>query len=478
MKKKLIENYIYNLMYQLLAIIVPLITTPYISRILGASNIGANSYVAGIVSYFGLAAMTGTASFGQREIAKRQKKKNEKEKIFWDVFYFRFFCTIVVWIIYIIFIHFFVQRYVVLYYIYMLSFLSWIFDISWYFQGIENFKITAIRNGIVKIIATILIFVLVKNSNDLWIYSLIYVVSTLIGNLTMIPALSREINFNRIHISNVFSKAYGIFSLFLPVIAIQIYTVLNQTMLGFWSTTTQVGYYYQANQIINLLMAILTSFTAVLGPRIAFLYGEKKFAEIREYAYRSISLLYFLSLPMYAGCILVSKSFVPIFFGFGYAPVANIMNILSLLFVFLGMGQITGSFLISLERQKVYTIAVTVTAIVNFTLNYVVLTNFHGSAQDVASITVLSEFICTGIQLWGLKDIFDITKTLKDFIKYGSISMCMLFFVQYATIPVADNKLIYIFAQIIAGGVFYFGVLILMRDRNLNSLLISIKRKL
>lgn len=185
MNGKLSLNYFYNLIYQFLAIALPIITVPYVSRTLGASALGEYYYITAIVSYFSVFAILGTTDYGQREIAKRQKDKEERSKLFWNIFYFRILCTVVTFFVYIFFIIFFPLKYRNLLLVNILSFISWICDVSWYFQGMENFKVTAIRNGLVKILATIFIFILIKKPSDVVLYAFIYVLATLIGNLTM-----------------------------------------------------------------------------------------------------------------------------------------------------------------------------------------------------------------------------------------------------------------------------------------------------
>ena len=320
MNSKLSLNYFYNLMYQFLAIALPIITVPYVSRTLGASALGEYYYIAAIVSYFNIFAILGTTDYGQREIAKRQEDKVDRSKLFWNILYFRIICTLITLAIYIIFIIVFPQKYRLLLIINLLSFVSWIFDVSWYFQGIENFKVTAIRNGLVKILATILIFILIKKPSDVSLYTFIYVVAGLIGNLTMVPYLRGEIIFEKFQIKSVFKHVKGILSLFLPVVAIQLYTVLNRVMLGALSTSNQVSYFSQIMTVINLSLSIISAFVGVLTPHIANVYGKGLIKEIKKLSRLAINFVYLLSLPMMLGCLVCGDIFVPIFFGYQYKP--------------------------------------------------------------------------------------------------------------------------------------------------------------
>ena len=157
----IIKNYIYNLSYQILAIIVPLITTPYVSRILHADGIGIYSYTGTITTFFSLFAALGVNSYGQREIAYFQNEKKKRSIVFWELFLCRVVTTLVVCIIYFLFAVF-SGKYRNYYFIQIFTLLSVMVDISWFFQGIENFKVVAIRNVLIRIVTVFLVFIFVQ----------------------------------------------------------------------------------------------------------------------------------------------------------------------------------------------------------------------------------------------------------------------------------------------------------------------------
>ena len=402
MNKKVLKNYLYNLTYQMLNIIMPFITAPYISRVLGPSGVGDYNYIYGIVSYFGVFAATGTVAYGQREIAKRQDDLVKRSHMFWDIFYFRLVSTILVAVIYSYFTIYYLNQYRLLLLVNYISVLSWILDVSWYFQGVENFKVTAVRNSLVRIISTVMIFLFVKNRTEVWLFTLIMCGSSFIGNLTMLPYLKDEIKFTKVSFKEIFSKAKGIMSLFLPVIAIQLYTVLNKVMSGAMSSSKEVGYYSQGNQVITIGTTVIYAFVAVLTPRVAALYIEKKDSQIKEYMSEAIANVYFLGLPMMLGCIAVAKIFVPVFFGQGYEPVVLLIQIMSVLFIIIGIDQLVGTFLVSMNKQNIFTLAVSVAAIVNVIFNTLFIYLGMG-ALGVAYATIISELSTTIIEIIGLR---------------------------------------------------------------------------
>ena len=168
---RLIKNFVYNTSYQILILIAPLITTPYISRVLGVTNIGIYQYVQSIAYYFILVGAVGTTLYGQREIAYLQDKPIERSRTFWEIVIFRclatIFCLLIYW-----FIFCNEGAYGIIYIIFTIDIIANAFDITWFFMGIEDFKITVIRNALIKISGIISVFIFVKEKDDLAVYSL------------------------------------------------------------------------------------------------------------------------------------------------------------------------------------------------------------------------------------------------------------------------------------------------------------------
>lgn len=183
-KKNIAKNYLYNLGYQILALVLPLITTPYLSRVLGAENIGIYSYTLSITTYFILFGSLGVSMYGQREIAYVQDDLKKRSCAFFEIFIMK--CITLSISLGLFYLSFCLDGQYHLYYlILILEIIANIVDISWYFQGLEEFKKTVIRNSLVKLISVVCIFLFVKSSNDLSKYFVIYVLSTFLGNLSL-----------------------------------------------------------------------------------------------------------------------------------------------------------------------------------------------------------------------------------------------------------------------------------------------------
>ena len=221
---KTLKNYFYNLAYQITALIVPFVTTPYISRIFGADGIGKYAVSYAIAQYFTLVGLLGINTYGVRQIAYYRDDKKNLYKIFWNLNYMRFITMGVSIFLFVIYIVFFVRESERIIYIAQSGvLLSSFFDISWYFSGTEQFKFTAIRNILVKLLGMILVFIFVKEKEDVWLYSFILALSLLLGQLSMWRIAFRSIPLVRPDTKMIKMFLKETFRLWIPAIAINIY---------------------------------------------------------------------------------------------------------------------------------------------------------------------------------------------------------------------------------------------------------------
>ena len=273
-KKSITRNYIYNMIYQILTLILPLITTPYLSRVLGAEGIGIYSYTYAIVTYFVLFGSLGVSLYGQREIAYAQDNVEARKKTFIEIVIFRFIAVFISMIFYnIFFIH--GEKYNLYYKILTLELLASAFDISWFFQGIEEFKRTVTRNILVRICSVTFVFIFVKNKEDLAKFVLIYSLADLLGNMTLWLYLPKYLKGGKIKNINVIVHIVPIIMLFIPQIANQIYKILDTTMIGkIVEDKSETGFYEQSQKVIRLLLTIVTSLGVVMIPRMANKIGR------------------------------------------------------------------------------------------------------------------------------------------------------------------------------------------------------------
>ena len=463
MTKSVKKNYIYNLIYQIVAIILPFITTPYLSRVLGATNIGVYGYTLSISAYFILFGSLGIALYGQREIAYEQNNIKKYSKSFIEILSLRIITmTISLTLFYLIFcINGEFNNY---FKILTLELIANTLDISWFFQGLEEFKKTVGRNLIIKTISVILIFIFVKTKNDLNIYFIIYTVSILIGNLSLWLYLPKFITLKYIKKLNLKKHFKATLVLFIPQIAIQIYTILDKTMLGtIIVNKAEVGYYTQAEKMIKLMLTIITSLGTVMLPRIASSYAKGDSETIKIYITRAFNLVFLISIPMIVGIICISNVFVPWFFGKGYDKVIPIMIILTPILLFIGMSNVIGmQYLLPTKKQKEYTYSVIIGAIVNFLINLILIPKY--GAIGAAIGTIIAEATVTAAQISYTKKYIDYKKILKLTKNYFISSIVMLIMIIVVKV-IIGNSLLSMFVQVGVGVITYGICLLIMKDK-------------
>ena len=472
MRRSIKTNYIYNLAHQVISIILPLITTPYISRMLGSNGVGIYSYAMSITTYFILFGTLGISLYGQREIAYNQNSKSKRSKIFWELFVFRLITMVISMAIF-FFMFAYKGEYHVYFRILLLEMLANIFDISWFYYGLEDFKKIAIRNILIEIVAALSLFVFVKDSSDTSIYVFIYSVRTLlIGILTWIGVHNLIELPKKLEVFRHFKKTIY---LFIPQVAIQIYTVLDKTMIGaILNDMDEVGYYEQSQKIIKAMLVLVTGVTTVMMPRIASFYSENRKDKIIEYMNKTFKFVFMFTIPLMFGTIVVSDTFAPMFFGVGFEKVPTIMKILSAIIIFISISNITGNqYLLSVKREKEYTISVIVGAIVNVILNYILIRYYKSYGAAIA--TVIAELCVTVVQLYFVRKDFKLRDIFRGSIHYW-IAGIIMFFVCLFLDAQLEHLMMSVIVETCFGIIVYFVLLLLFKDRFLMELSENVKK--
>ena len=475
-KKSVVRNYMYNLIYQILILILPLVTTPYLSRVLGPEGVGIYGYTYSIVTYFVLFGSLGIALYGQREIAYVQNDVSKRKKVFLELVIFRFITLIVAVLIYcLVFVR--GQKYHQYYLILLIELIAAGFDISWFFQGIEEFKKTVFRNVLVRIVSVSLVFIIVKTRGDLWKYILIYSVADLLGNLLLWVYLPKYLKGGKIGKLNLKIHFIPLLMLFIPQVTAKIYNLLDTTMLGaIVSDKQETGYYEQSQKVIRLLITIVTSLGVVMVPRVASIYASGDNKKINAYIKNSFNFVFFISFPMMFGIASISKQFVPIFFGKGYDKAATLIIIFCPMILLMGIENVIGTqYMLPTKRQKKYTISVLLGVISNFILNLILINLWQSIGASIA--TILSQVIVDGAQIYFVRKDIKWKPLIRIAVRYLVASIIM-FIVCLLVKLIIHAPVISIVIQIIVGIGAYIGMLILFRDKFLNTIIGRVKEKI
>ena len=448
------KNFIYNIIYQLLILILPLITVPYVSRILGAEGVGTYSYTYSIAYYFVILSMLGINNYGNRTIAKNRDKKEILSKEFYGLYFFQLITSLSMFLIYILYLLFFCKQYKVISTIQAIYVLSSVFDINWFFFGVEKFKLTITRNAIVKILALVLTFLLVKSSQDLWKYTIIMAGSTLISNILLIPFLFKYVKYEKINKEDIVKHLKPCIILFLPVIAVSIYRIMDKIMLGILSTVKEVGYYENSEKIINVPLTIITALGTVMLPRVTNMLSNNKEDEVKKVLDKTMPFIMFLALPMVFGILIVSKDFSLIFLGSEFEKSGHLIQLLSITILFLSWGNVIRTqYLIPKERDREYIISAFLGAFINFIMNLIFIPKYQSIGACIG--TIMAEFIVMFYQTWKVRKELPIKKYIKNSTQFLIKSIIMFIIVVLLGMAIKENRLLRIILQVLIGILIY-----------------------
>lgn len=381
------KNFIYNLIYQILILIIPLITAPYLSRVVGVSGVGTYSYTYSIVYYFMLLTLLGINNYGNRTIAKVRDNKEKRSKEFWSMYILQLFMGTIMLILYLGYVLIFDVKYKQIALIQSLFIFSSILDINWFFFGLEEFKTTITRNTFVKIATVILIFLIVKNKDDLWKYTLIMSSMTVLSQVILWYALKNKVGFVKIQKKDIIKHIKPNLILFIPVIAISLYKMLDKVMLGSMTNVIEVGYFENAEKIANIPMTIISALGTVMLPRMSNIIAKGEEDKVNNYITKSINFVMFLSMAMCFGLVAISSEFAPYYFGTEFKKTGALIALLSFTFPFLSFANVIRTqYLIPKEKDRDYIISVSLGAIVNILLNIFLIPMYKSIGACIGTI--------------------------------------------------------------------------------------------
>lgn len=405
--KQVNKNFLYNIVYQIFVFAIPLLTIPYVSRVLGVNNVGIYSYTYSIVFYFMLCSLIGINNFGSRNIAKN-RDINDRSILFSNLIFLQILLSLVMLVLYYIFV-FFIYRYnTVIMMLQSLFLISAMFDINWFYFGIEKFKITISRNIIIKVLSLLLVFWVVKSRGDLWKYTLIMSGSTLISQIYLWIFLRKYVLFKKPTFKGVIENLKPCLILFIPVIAYSIYRVMDKTMIGYFSNTVQLGNYESAEKIINIPISIITALGTVMLPYMS----RSDSSGFQQKIMDTFRLSFFMIVPICFGLFVISDDFCAIFFGSEFSLTSNIIKLLLITVVFSSISNvIRTSYLIPKEFDYIYVNSTILGAVVNLIFNLLFIKKYGAYGACIG--TIAAEFFVMSYQVFKTKEKIDYVRMLK-----------------------------------------------------------------
>lgn len=321
--------------------IFPLLTYPYVSRVLGVANIGVCSFVDSIINYFLILSMLGMNVVGIREIAKCKDDKTKLQQTFSQLFSINTITTTVALIILLIAMHIIpkLQENYHLMWIGVLKLVANFLLIEWFFKGLEDFKYVTNRTIAVRFLYVISVFLFVKEEQDVVLYYLLTAGIILVNATVNLLYAKRHVYF-QLTLSSLkeYFKSVGVLGIY--AILTSMYTTFNVAYLGFISSDVEVGYYTTSTKIHTIILMMFSAVTGVLMPRMASILSEKKYDEYKRLIRKSTAILFAFAIPTVIFIELFAPMIIRIIAGEGYEGAILPLRIIAPLILIIGIEQI------------------------------------------------------------------------------------------------------------------------------------------
>lgn len=460
------KNFMYNVIYQMLLIVLPLITTPHISRVLGSDGVGTYAYTYTVANYFMLAAMLGVKNYGNRSIAAVRDDKKLLGKTFWQIYGLQFWCSIIALAVYFVYVFFFEKDYRVIALIQGIYVLSGLLDISWFFFGLEEFKITVLRNIAVRLISLACIFIFVRTRADLWKYTLIMTTGIFCSQGYLWLYIRKMVDWYRPKAADMMKHLRSELILFIPIIAVSLYKMMDKIMLGRMSSIQQVGFYESSEKILNIPLGIITALGTVMLPRMSNLVAKGKLKESTRYIYNSMLFAMFLAAAMMFGIAGIAEDLVPVFLGDEYMPCILLLRVMTPTIPFIAWANVIRTqYLIPNHEDRSYIISVVLGAVVNLCINILLIPRLDAMGAVIGTVCAeASVCICQTIMV---RKKMHIVQYLKDTVLFFVFGVGMLLLI-LSIRQLFDNMIMALCVEILVGGAVYVvfsGIYLVMINR-------------
>lgn len=447
------KNFAYQSIYQITTIILPLITSPYIARVLGAEGVGIYSYTYSIAYFFSLFALLGIANHGNRMIAIHRDDKNELSKAFSELMVVHCAVSVVAVIAYYLYVIFFVTENKLYSLVQGFWVISSLFDVSWFYFGLEQFKLTVIRSTAVKIIMTLAVFIFVNNSSDVWKYATIMAGGTFLGQAILWPFLKRYVQLCKVTWLGVKRHIKPLLILFIPTIAVSLYKYMDKIMLGMITEMTEVGFFENAERAINIPISIINSFGIVMLPKMSNLFAKGDNIRGKEYIASSMELVMCLTSAMSFGMCGVANNFTILFWGEEFTASGEIIKVLTVVIFFWAFSNVLMlQYLIPIGKNSLFVTSVCAGAVINLVINAIAIP--HYASLGAAIGTVFAEISVCLVQAYGCRKELPIGKYIMVSIPYFFIGAIMFALVRGIDFLI-EPRFLALTLQICCGALFY-----------------------
>lgn len=473
-------NAIFNSLYQILVLLAPLITTPYISRVLGVDAIGSYQFCYSIVTYFTILATFGFSDYGTKKISELRNNKNQKSDAFWEIMCAKGIISFICLLLYLIItLSIFAGTQLILFSVMSLYIISILLDPTFYFQGKENFVSISIKNSLVRVLTIILIFLIVKDQNDVVLYALALAASNTISAFVMYFSLRGEISKPKWKSLHIFEQFKRSFPFFLPSISVTLFTSLNQTLLGIVGDSNAIsGYYAQAVKFSGLIASFVGSISIIMLSRISYLHSISDESQARSKISVSFHALWAIGMPCVFGICAISRFLIPIFLGEGYEPVIDLVYIVAPIGILSPLNTLYSNVYCKAYNKIWYqTLILIIASIVSIALNIFLIPSLGAVGCAIASLC--AEIIQLPLYMLFSKRVVNARDVIKTFIKPFDSALIM-FVLIYLLNKSWDNifaSWLVLLLDISIGTISYTLLMLILKDSFFSPLVKTIVRK-
>lgn len=453
-KSNIKKNLLYQALYEILIVLLPLLTSPYVSRVLGAYNIGVYSYTYAVANYFVLFAALGIKNYGNREISRNRDDQKKLDETFSSILIMHLITAGLVALAYAGYLCLIVSSEYRLYaFIQSFYVIGAVLDISWLFFGVEQFKVTVTRNSAIKIFSALAVFLFVNQPEDLWKYVFILGFSNFSGQLYLWFFSKRYVKFCHVSLDKVFSHLPQMTILFIPTIAISLYNYMDKIMLGMISGNAQLGFYENTEKITFVASSVIGSVGTVMLPRMSNLVSKGEIEQGKKLIKNSMEMVLCLSCAMAFGIAGVSSNFTPLFWGENFAACAPLLAVLSIILPIKGYASVLRTqYLIPNKLDKEYTLSVVLGAALNFFVNYALIPSMQAMGAVIG--TVVAELAVCLVQLHFCAKELPVFVYLRTGVIYMAFGIVMMGFTRFIEMWLGKGISVLIL-QIFGGALIY-----------------------
>ncbi|NBH71708.1 flippase [Clostridiaceae bacterium] len=471
----LIKNSLFNVIYKVLNVIFLFVTSMYISRILLADGIGAIAAAQNSVKYFTYFAALGIPTYGIKKIAEKSKEKDTTSKTFSELFIINAISTTFCLVAYYMMFLPISGNCSDLYFVTGFSILLNYINVDWFYQGMEQYKYIMLRNTLVKFGSLILIVVCVRSRKDFVLYALILALTVGANNFFNIIHIWKLTSFT---IKELCFKQHlkPIFVLLGASVAVEVYTLADVSLLDLFHSEENIGYYSNAFKCVSVLRTVIVAVCAVFLPRLSNYYASGRMEEFKELIKKGIGILFFLTVPVAVGVILLSDYFIVLMFGFAFEPAGSTLAILSVSIISVAISNFVGSqVLITIGSETIMLKSTIIGAIANICLNCALLLPLKQDGVAIASV-VTELFVSIYQTRYIIKNkLFSINKN--EIISIIAASLIMSFIVICLKVCI-HNSIFCLSLSVCIGALAYGGVALMMKNESALLLISAVKKQI